>query len=189
MPLKPVACDLQAWAKGESYEACVEATAGPDDGTVLRAPTEKQGLIPLCQDTFLGKVAMHNNCAYLCIMGHTRLHHLMLCMSTCRLIRHMKHGSLLTLLKHQSISCLAFTAHVQVRLQLWRLDKHGQREGSPVLDTSSTSGALETGGGPWPATWEAQAKMQQPLKSIVQIPIDVRGIAEALPGNVLPPGL
>lgn len=47
---------LQAWAKGTSYEACVEATAGPDDGTVLRAPTEKQGLIPLCKDTFLGKV-------------------------------------------------------------------------------------------------------------------------------------
>ncbi|DBB03967.1 TPA: hypothetical protein ACH3X1_013035 [Trebouxia sp. C0004] len=121
----------KAWAKGESYEACIEATAGPDDGTVLRAPTEKQGLIPLCQDTFLGKV----------------------------------------------------------RLQLWRLDKHGQREGDPVLDTSSTSGALETGGGPWPATWKAQAKMQQPLKSIVQIPIDVRGIAEALPGDLLPPGL
>ena len=47
---------VQAWAKGSSYEACVEATAGPHDGTVLRAPTEKQGLIPLCQDTFLGKV-------------------------------------------------------------------------------------------------------------------------------------
>lgn len=121
----------KARAKGESYEACIEATAGPDDGTVLRAPTEKQGLIPLCQDTFLGKV----------------------------------------------------------RLQLWRLDKHGQRDGGPVLDTSSTSGALETGGGPWPATWIAQAKMQQPLKSIVQIPIDVRGIAEALPGDLLPPGL
>ena len=49
-------CGAQAWAKGTSYEACIEATAGPDDGTVLRAPTEKQGLIPLCQDTFLGKV-------------------------------------------------------------------------------------------------------------------------------------
>lgn len=47
---------LQASAKGTSYEACVEATAGPDDGTVLRAPTEKQGLTPLCKDTFLGKV-------------------------------------------------------------------------------------------------------------------------------------
>lgn len=47
---------VQAWAKGTSYEACVEGTAGPDDGTVLRAPTEKQGLIPLCKDTFLGKV-------------------------------------------------------------------------------------------------------------------------------------
>ena len=50
---------LQAWAKGSSHEACVEATCGPDDGTVLRAPTEKQGLIPLCKDTFLGKVSSH----------------------------------------------------------------------------------------------------------------------------------
>ena len=49
---------MQAWAKGSSYEACIEATAGPDDGTVLRAPTEKQGLIPLCKDTFLGKVML-----------------------------------------------------------------------------------------------------------------------------------
>ncbi len=49
---------LQSWAKGSSYEACIEATAGPDDGTVLRAPTEKQGLIPLCKDTFLGKVSV-----------------------------------------------------------------------------------------------------------------------------------
>ena len=94
MPLKPEMCDLQAWAKGESYEACIEATAGPDDGTVLRAPTEKQGLIPLCQDTFLGKVAMHNNCAYLCITRHPRLYHLMLCLSTCRLICYMDCGSL-----------------------------------------------------------------------------------------------
>ena len=50
---------VQVWAKGTSYEACVEGTAGPDDGTVLRAPTEKQGLIPLCKDTFLGKVRPH----------------------------------------------------------------------------------------------------------------------------------
>lgn len=54
---------VQVWAKGTSYEACVEATAGPDDGTVLRAPTEKQGLIPLCKDTFLGKVGGHPACA------------------------------------------------------------------------------------------------------------------------------
>ena len=54
---------LQASAKGTSYEACVEATAGPDDGTVLRAPTEKQGLIPLCKDTFLGKVGACPGCA------------------------------------------------------------------------------------------------------------------------------
>ena len=78
---------------------------------------------------------------------------------------------------------------LQVHLQLWQLDGSGNRQGSPVLDTHSTSGALETGGGPWPGTWKAQAKMQQPLKSIVQIPIDVKSIAEALPGNLRPPGL
>lgn len=47
---------LQAWASNETYEAHVEAVAG-DDGTVLRAPTEKQGLIPLCKDTFKGTVS------------------------------------------------------------------------------------------------------------------------------------
>ena len=76
-----------------------------------------------------------------------------------------------------------------MRLQLWELDERGQRQGKAVLDTSSTSGALETGGGPWPGTWSAKAKMQQPLKSIVQIPIDVKGITEALPGNFVPPGI
>lgn len=78
---------------------------------------------------------------------------------------------------------------LQVRLQLWELDSNGNRQGKPVLDTHSTSGALETGGGPWPSTWKAQAKMQQPLKSIVRIPIDVKGIAESLPGDQVPPGL
>ena len=78
---------------------------------------------------------------------------------------------------------------LQVRLQLWELDSHGNRQGGPVVDTKSTSGALETGGGPWPDTWKATAKMQQPLKSIVQIPIDVKGIAESLPGDLVPPGL
>lgn len=47
---------LQAWASNDTYEARVEAIA-EDDGTVLRAPTEKQGLIPLCKDTFRGTVS------------------------------------------------------------------------------------------------------------------------------------
>lgn len=87
------------------------------------------------------------------------------------------------------LCCKSPAAFLQVRLQLWKLDRNGQRQGGPVLDTSSTSGALETGGGPWPGTWKAQAKMQQPLKSIVQIPVDVKGITGALPGNPIPPGL
>ena len=95
--------------------------------------------------------------------------------------------------KHCSEACLQllpiFNLCLQVSLQLWQLDKQGQRQGAPVLETSSTSGALETGGGPWPGTWTAQAKMQQPLRSIVQIPINVKGITEALPGKPVPPGL
>lgn len=47
---------VQAWASNDTYEARVEAVT-EDNGTVLRAPTEKQGLIPLCKDTFRGTVS------------------------------------------------------------------------------------------------------------------------------------
>ena len=67
--------ELQCWAKGSSYEASIEATAGPDDGTVLRAPTEKQGLIPLCKDTFLGKVMLQIVCCALLFTSCSRLTH------------------------------------------------------------------------------------------------------------------
>lgn len=119
----------KAWASNDTYEAHVEAVA-EDNGTVLRAPTEKQGLIPLCKDTFRGTV----------------------------------------------------------HLQLWKKDKDGRR-GTALIDATAKNGALETGGGPWSEPWKAEAKMQQPLKSIVQLPFDVKGIAQALPGGKLPPGL
>ena len=77
---------------------------------------------------------------------------------------------------------------VQVHLQLWRKTANGQR-GECLIDATAKNGALETGGGPWPEAWKAEAKMQQPLKSIVQLPFDVKGIAQALPGGKLPPGL
>lgn len=48
--------NMKAWAINDTYEARVEAVA-EDDGTVLRAPTENQGLIPLCKDTFRGTVS------------------------------------------------------------------------------------------------------------------------------------
>ena len=77
---------------------------------------------------------------------------------------------------------------MQVHLQLWKKGKNGQK-GDSLIDASAENGALETGGGPWSEAWKAEAKMQQPLKSIVQLPLDVRGIAQALPGGKLPPGL
>ena len=44
------------WGRNRDYEAVVEATAGPNEGTPLRAPTY-DGLVPACKDTFFGKVS------------------------------------------------------------------------------------------------------------------------------------
>ena len=44
------------WGRNRDYEAVVEATAGPNEGTRLRAPTY-DGLVPACKDTFFGKVS------------------------------------------------------------------------------------------------------------------------------------
>ena len=40
------------------YEAVIEATCGPNDGTPLRAPTADQGLAPFCKDSFAGDVRL-----------------------------------------------------------------------------------------------------------------------------------
>ena len=78
---------------------------------------------------------------------------------------------------------------MQVRLRVWELNSAGVATSGPVLDTSSTSGALETGGGPWKSTWRQEAAMAEPLKSIVKLPVDVEGIAKRLPAGWRPPGL
>lgn len=49
--------------------------------------------------------------------------------------------------------------------------------------------AVEIGGGPWDSTWTADGTMKEPLRSLVQLPVDVEGLASALPGNLKPPGL
>ncbi len=77
---------------------------------------------------------------------------------------------------------------LQVRLRIWRL-QHGLAVDNPVLDCSSTSGALEVGGGPWDSCWSAEAAMREPLKSIVKVPLNVEGIVSAIPGKWRPPGL
>ena len=49
--------------------------------------------------------------------------------------------------------------------------------------------AVEVGGGPWEEPWKAEARMKQPLKALVRLPVDVDGLASILPGSLRPPGL
>ncbi|CAL8467097.1 g6633 [Coccomyxa elongata] len=77
----------------------------------------------------------------------------------------------------------------KVRLRVWRRDSAGVRSAMPLFDLHTDAGAVEVGGGPWWSTWQAQAEMRQPLKSIVGLPVDVDGIAAALPQALRPPGL
>jgi len=48
---------------------------------------------------------------------------------------------------------------------------------------------VEIGGGPWDSAWTAEATMKEPLRSLVQLPVNVEAVSAALPGNVKPPGL
>ena len=56
-----------------------------------------------------------------------------------------------------------------------------------LLDTTSTMCALETGGGPWDDTWSGKAFMRQPLKALLQIPINPERLYNWAPGWK-PPG-
>lgn len=98
----------------------------------------------------------------------------------------------------------------QARLRIWRVDGSSssstgsgsrwqqQRGGGlsgplpagvPLIDASSTTAALEVGGGPWWAPWTAKAAMLEPFRSLVQLPIDAGAIARAVPDLLKPPGL
>jgi hypothetical protein len=47
----------------------------------------------------------------------------------------------------------------------------------------------QTGGGPWDGAWSAKARMREPLKSLVKLPIDVGALARAGPQALRPAGL
>ena len=78
---------------------------------------------------------------------------------------------------------------------MWRREAgSGGRPGSlgrgqPLVDATSTTAALEVGGGPWWGTWAAQAAMKEPFRTMVQLPIDVGAMSGAVPGPLKPPGL
>ncbi|KAK9823665.1 hypothetical protein WJX72_004524 [[Myrmecia] bisecta] len=77
----------------------------------------------------------------------------------------------------------------KVHMQIWQLDANNIRRGTPMLDVTSSSGAVEVGGGPWWSTWQADARMREPLKSLINVPIDVEGISRVVPPGMRPPGL
>uniref|UniRef100_A0A383VS04 Tocopherol cyclase n=1 Tax=Tetradesmus obliquus TaxID=3088 RepID=A0A383VS04_TETOB len=77
------------------------------------------------------------------------------------------------------------------RLRVWKLDSQGRVPASaaPIVDSQSSTAALEVGGGPWWGPWSAKAKMLEPFRSLVQLPIDVGVISRTLPDLLKPPGL
>ncbi|KAK9792704.1 hypothetical protein WJX73_007933 [Symbiochloris irregularis] len=77
----------------------------------------------------------------------------------------------------------------KVRVRLWNIKGYGTTADPPLLDVTGEGAAVEVGGGPWDATWKAQAQMRQPLKSLVGLPVDVEGLASLMPGPLRPKGL
>ena len=58
-----------------------------------------------------------------------------------------------------------------------------------LLEATSSTCAVETGGpsGAWPETWTGKAMMRQPLKALLQLPINPDKIFSWVPG-LKPPG-
>jgi len=66
-----------------------------------------------------------------------------------------------------------------VRLRVWE-------RGQLVLDVESRLAGLEVGGGPWLGPWEAEARMEEPYRSLSMAPLDAEAL---LPACLRPPGL
>ncbi|GAX74585.1 hypothetical protein CEUSTIGMA_g2033.t1 [Chlamydomonas eustigma] len=87
------------------------------------------------------------------------------------------------------------TFYGRCRLRIWRLrgKAHGWKgvgNGEiPLIDATSTTAALEVGGGPWWTPWVAEAAMKEPFRSLVQLPVDVGLLGNMVPGPLKPPGL
>lgn len=74
----------------------------------------------------------------------------------------------------------------QCRLRVWRI-VDGRKE--QVLDSSSSTAALEVGGGAWWGAWTAKAEMKEPFKTLVRAPLDLGTIGQLAPRMIKPPGL
>ncbi|KAL6747380.1 tocopherol cyclase-domain-containing protein [Haematococcus lacustris] len=77
----------------------------------------------------------------------------------------------------------------KARLRVWLRGMRASGAAQPLIDASTTSAALEVGGGPWWTTWSAKAAMREPFRSLVQLPLDVAAISKLVPSELKPPGL
>lgn len=77
-----------------------------------------------------------------------------------------------------------------VRIRLWKAGDRA-RGANPIIDCQSEglSGAVEVGGGPWWSKWQAEAAMSEPIKQMLNLPIDVEALADLVPPPLRPPGL
>ncbi|CAK9217940.1 unnamed protein product [Sphagnum jensenii] len=75
----------------------------------------------------------------------------------------------------------------KLKLQIWERTRTGSR-GKVILDTESDMCALEVGGGPWYTTWQTKARVLEPVKTLLQLPIDVEQLFTPVP-QLKPPGL
>ena len=58
-----------------------------------------------------------------------------------------------------------------------------------ILEAESSRAAVEVGGGPWWEAWKSEARMQEPLKTLVKLPINVEALSKRLPASLRPKGL
>uniref|UniRef100_A0A7I4FDB0 Tocopherol cyclase n=1 Tax=Physcomitrium patens TaxID=3218 RepID=A0A7I4FDB0_PHYPA len=75
-----------------------------------------------------------------------------------------------------------------LKLQLWERNANGSL-GKVLLEATSSMCALETGGSrdPWKESWTGKATMRQPLKTLLQLPINPEKFYNWVPG-FKPPG-
>jgi tocopherol cyclase len=78
----------------------------------------------------------------------------------------------------------------RVRVRVWAAGARA-RGAPPLVDCASEglSGAVEVGGGPWWEAWSAQADMSEPVRRLLNLPVDMEALADLVPPALRPPGL
>ncbi|KAL3689831.1 hypothetical protein R1sor_016140 [Riccia sorocarpa] len=74
----------------------------------------------------------------------------------------------------------------KLKLQLWERSVSGADK--CILDVTSDMAALEVGGGPWYTAWRYKSTIQDPLRTLVGLPVNVEKVFGSIP-ELKPPGL